>query len=452
MFVVYVLPIMNILRVKRKALELLQRVEEDNSYLHLVLQQEAHAASASPEEYPVLVQLVRGVLERREVLDQALAPFIPKGLESLPKPVLLTLRLGAYQILFLDRVKKRDVVFEAVEITKHGKFRGLAKLVNAVLRRIEPPSGDVGSEERRTSSQNFPQWLVTRWREQFGDEETDRFCEANNNPLPLYLRVNTSRISREDLQHALLAEGVITEVARFSDVSLQVQQLPKERRIHTLESYRAGLFFVQDLSSTIVADIATHESPLTVCDLCAAPGGKTSSMALSVLECAGVITSFDRTEKRVGLIQDMVERLAIPNVVWGIRDALCADSTGGMSFDAVLVDAPCSGFGTLGRKIDARWSKSLDTITELTAIQSTMLDRAADMVQSGGVLVYSTCTIERAENEDIVAGFLHRHPEFARVDLSLELPGELCTPEGSYRAWPHRHAMAGAFAAKLRRC
>lgn len=442
---------MNILRVKRKAIELLQRVEEDNSYLHLVLQQEAHVVSASPEEYPVLVQLVRGVLERREALDQALAPFIPKGLDSLPKPILLTLRLGAYQILFLDRVKKRDVVFEAVEITKGERFRGLAKLVNAVLRKIEPQSDDVGLENRGASSQNFPQWLVTRWREQFGEEETERFCEANNNPLPLYLRVNTARISRNELQNLLLSEGVVAEAARFSPVSLCVRQLPRERRIHSLESYRAGLFFVQDLSSTIVADIATHEFPTAVCDLCAAPGGKTCSMALSIRDRGGVVSSFDRTEKRVGLIRDAVERLGVTNVAWGIRDATRPPATENRLFDAVLVDAPCSGFGTLGRKIDARWSKSESTIKELTEMQVRMLAHAALMVRSGGVLVYSTCTIERAENEEVVAGFLHSHPEFARVDLSLELPAELCTPDGSYRAWPQRHAMAGAFAAKLRR-
>jgi 16S rRNA (cytosine967-C5)-methyltransferase len=416
-----------------------------------LLQQEADAPTTAPDEYPVLVQLVRGVLERREVLDDVLAPLLPKGLESLPKPVLQTLRLGAYQILFLERVKKRDVVFEAVELTKGGKFKGLAKLVNAVLRRVEPASGPVGSDVRLAASRNFPEWLVARWKDQFGEDEVECFCEANNKPLPLYFRVNTARTSREKLQKILRSEGVIAEPARFSEESLCVQQLPKAKRVQNLESYRKGLFFVQDLSSTLVADIATREIPQSVCDLCAAPGGKSCSMALSIVERSGAVMAFDRTEKRVGLIQDAVTRLGLPNIAWSIRDAAQMPPADAQTFDAVLVDAPCSGFGTLGRKIDARWSKSEDTIRELSEIQSTMLASAAHLVKSGGILVYSTCTIERAENEDVVTSFLENHADFTIVDLSSELSHELCTPEGFYRAWPHRHAMAGAFAAKLRR-
>lgn len=440
---------MNILRVKRKALELLERVEEDGAYVHLLLRQEADSSTLAADEYPLLVQLVRGVLEQGPVVDLTLEPLLPKGLKSLPKPVVHTLRLATYQILFLERAKKRDVVFEAVEITKSGPFRGLAKLVNAVLRKIEPPS-EAGSSSG-LAARTFPEWLITRWSEQFGSEEVERFCAATNQTLPLYVRVNTLRTTREELRDILRKEGVASDIVEFSRHSLRVTTLPRSVRIHRLASYERGLFFVQDLSSTVVSDIVAAETPQHVADLCAAPGGKTCSIALSIAPYGGTVHACDKTASRVGLISQAVDRLGLTNVVVEQRDALVDEPERSGFFDAVLLDAPCSGFGTVGRKIDARWSKSAETIQELVGIQSSMLSCATRLVKPRGILVYSTCTIDRAENEEVVEAFLASHPEFRNEGLSSRISSELHTSEGFYRAWPHRHSMAGAFAAMLRR-
>jgi 16S rRNA (cytosine967-C5)-methyltransferase len=440
---------MNILRVKRKALELLDRVETDNSYLHLLLQKEADVSSGAPEEYPVLVQLVRGVLEHRGELDEALSPFLPRGLDSLPSPVRQLLRMGAYQILFLERVKKRDVVYEAVELTKGGAFKGFSKLVNAVLRKIEPTTANDTSSEG--AMLNFPTWLIERWTNQFGRDEVKSFCEVSNRPLPLYLRVNTLQTDIDELRRELRKEGVVAVPAIFSSNSLRVERLPKEKRLTQLEAFRRGAFFVQDLSSTLVADIVSMDEPSKVCDVCAAPGGKASSIALSIRKSGGVVHAFDHTPRRTGLIEDAVARLGLTNVSIGVRDAAWVPDSERESYDAVLLDAPCSGFGTLGRKIDVRWSKSEDTIRELTEIQERLISSVANLVKPGGCLVYSTCTIERAENEDIIASFARSHADFEVENLSSAIPEELRTSAGFYRAWPHRHQMAGAFAAKLRK-
>ena len=441
--------IMNILRVKRKALAVLERVEVDKSYLHLLLQKEAKSSGSAPEEYPVLVQLVRGVLEHRAELDEALGEFLPRGLSSLPVPVQQLLRLGAYQILFLERVKKKDVVFEAVELTKGGDFQGFSKLVNAVLRKIEPSAFGVGRASSAT--QNFPEWLIERWTAQFGQEEVEAFCESATRRLPLYLRVNTIRTDRGALERALVKEGVIARPAILSPNSLCVESLPKNKRITQLESFRRGLFFVQDLSSTLVADILSADRPQSVCDVCAAPGGKACSVALSIREFGGSVRAFDRTDMRSGLIRSAVSQLGIENVSVGVRDASQVAEFEQESYDAVLLDAPCSGFGTLGRKIDIRWSKSESSIQELTVAQAELVRAAARLVKPGGSLIYSTCTIERAENEDIVESFLQTRPDFVVENLSTILSQEVCTTEGFYRAWPQRNEMAGAFAAKLRR-
>ena len=438
---------MDVLRVKRKCLEILERVERDGAYLNLLLQEEAKKPSIAPDEYPLLVQLTRGTLEQTGTIDATLAPFLSQGISSLPTQVRNVLRLGTYQIRFLERSKKRDVVFEAVELVKHGKFQGLSKLVNAVLRKVEPGL----SQPSEGAEQNFPEWLISRWRTQFGEEETAAFCESCSKPLPLYLRVNSSRISSNGLLEVLAHDGVYAEPSPFSPSSLRVTELPKSVRLQKLKSSQAGLFFVQDLSSTIVSDIVSSAEPQVVYDLCAAPGGKSCSIALSLISSKGRVIATDRTEDRVSLIRDAVHRLGLTNVTSSVRDALSEEGPSPDGADAVLLDAPCSGFGTVGRKVDVRWSKSEETIAELLALQHLLIRKAASLVKPGGWLVYSTCTIDREENEGIIGSFLQEAPDFSIHDLREQLPQTLCTSEGFYRAWPHRHAMAGAFAAVLAR-
>jgi 16S rRNA (cytosine967-C5)-methyltransferase len=441
---------MNILRVKRKCLELLERVECQGAYLHIVLQKEAERSSSAPEEYPVIVQLVRGVLEQRQMLDGVLDPLLPKGLESLPVEIRLVLKLAAYQLCCLDRVKKRDVVFEAVQLVKEGRYRGLSGLVNAVLRKIEP----VGSPSSSADEQrvlNFPEWLIERWNCQFGADEVRAFCESSDRPLPLYLRVNTNKTTRETLRRQLQSEGLEVGLVDLSPVSLRVERLPNTIRIQQLKSFNDGLFFIQDLSSTLVSDLVSSGKPKLVRDLCAAPGGKTCSIALSIAGDAGEVHSSDRVASRVRLVDKLRASLDIRNVKCWEEDARVAKSIVAEQYDAVLVDAPCSGFGTVGRKVDARWSKSPDSVRELVYLQGELLEKAAQLVKRGGVLIYSTCTIDREENEGVAEAFINAHPGFISSTVAGILPGAVCTAEGFYRAWPQHHGMAGAFAARFLR-
>lgn len=441
---------MNILRVKRKCVEILERVECQGAYLHIVLQKEAERHTEAPEEYPVIVQLVRGVLEQGQNLEKILDPLLPKGMSSLPVEVQLILKLGAYQVRFLDRVKKKDVVFEAVELVKGGKFRGLAGLVNAVLRKVEPQEALLSKEDEH-SLINFPQWLVERWNRQLGAEEVRAFCAASDRQLPLYLRVNTGMTTRSALREELQREGLEVELVDLSPVSLRVEKMPANKRIQQLASFTQGLFFIQDLSSTLVSELVSSNKPALVRDLCAAPGGKTCSVALSIREHAGSVHASDRVANRVQLVEKLVSSLGVVNVQCWEEDACSPKTASGQLYDAVLVDAPCSGFGTVGRKVDARWSKSADSLRELIQLQGELLDRAAALVRVGGFLIYSTCTIDREENEDIAAAFIDRHPGFIHSSVAGVLPETVCTEQGFYRAWPQHHRMAGAFAARFLR-
>jgi 16S rRNA (cytosine967-C5)-methyltransferase len=211
------------------------------------------------------------------------------------------------------------------------------------------------------------------------------------------------------------------------------------------------LFFIQDLSSTLVSDLVGSSQPALVRDLCAAPGGKTCSVALSIKGHSGEIHASDRVASRVKLITQLVESLGVENVRCWEEDALLSRPSRGVLYDAVLVDAPCSGFGTVGRKIDARWSKSSECVSELVQLQGDLLDRATELVSPGGYLIYSTCTIDREENEGVAASFLARNPRFIKSSVAGALPDSVCTNEGFYRAWPQQHRMAGAFAARFMR-
>jgi 16S rRNA (cytosine967-C5)-methyltransferase len=461
---------MNILRVKRTCIDIIERVEREGAFVHIMLQREAERRSDAPQEYPIVVQLVRGVLEQRQVLEAVLNQLLPKGLESLPLRVQIVLRLGAYQICFLDKVKERDVVFEAVELIKGSRWSGFAGLVNAILRRVDHESAArVTAADPKVA--NFPAWLTERWEKQFGAAEVRLFYGASDQKLPLYLRINTRKTDSQSLCNTLLQEGIEAEPVSVSPDSLRIIRMPAHVRIQQLASFLSGLFFIQDLSSTLVGDLISSGSPKSVRDLCAAPGGKACSIALSIADSKGVVYASDRTASRVSLVSDMVRRVELDNVAVAVVDALAPRETsivwssGGRGeqqseidpriakppalYDAVLLDAPCSGFGTVGRKVDIRWSKSEQLLQELVTLQAQLLDNAATLVRPGGVLVYSTCTIDRAENEETVASFLSRHPKFSVSPATEVLPAELCTSEGFYRVWPQRHQMAGAFAARL---
>jgi 16S rRNA (cytosine967-C5)-methyltransferase len=439
------------MRVKRKCLELLARIEQDGAYSHLVLQQVAQSRELSAEEYPVLLQLVRGTLEQTGIIEDKLDGLLPKGLRSLPIDVQMVLRVSAYQILFLERVKKRDVVFEGVEIVKSGRCRSFAGLVNAVLRKLEPMTAACPESQVVSATRNFPAWLVQRWERQHGAETIERFCGAVGAMIPVYCRVNTAVVSREELRERFAADGVTTANVDVSPHSLQVTSVPQTVRLTELESYKNGLFFIQDLSSTLVSDVVVAESPLGVRDVCAAPGGKACSMALSIAARGGTVLATDKFPKRVALIQALCKRLHLNNVTTKVLEVGDTAMPSEDAFDAVLLDAPCSGSGTVGRKVDVRWSITENGIGELVALQSSLIQAAAGFVKSKGVLVYSTCSIDREENERVVETFLHSHRDFECVDLRDSLPHDFCTHEGYLRTWPQTHAMTGAFAAKLRR-
>lgn len=438
------------------ALRYLCRLDRDQSYALNMLHADRIDSSLKERDAALYMQLIKGTLQWRGKIDAALETFLEKGLSSLPAKVQNILRLGAYQIMFLDRIPKEVAVNESVNLTRKQKERNLAGLVNALLRnlvrelpRLMPALSNANSAEEIAISGSHPPWLVERWISQFGAEETRALCEANNRPWPVQLRANTLRIQPQELIEKLQSEGLTAKAARFSPECLTVETLPENRKLHELASYQSGLFQIQDESSALVSHIVDPQPGETVIDLCSAPGGKTTHLA-ALMKNTGRIVALDSSRRRLELVTQACRRLGISIVECAVSDGRTFRPQ--YTADRVLVDAPCSGLGVLGRKSDARWNKTPGMLKELAVLQLELLTNAARLVRKGGVLIYSTCSIDPEENEQVIESFLARDESFRPAPLpAIFTQLGLAGTQACYRSWPQRHLIGGAFGAALTR-
>lgn len=439
---------------REKALQILYRIETKQAYAALLLDQVARDKDWDGDQ-DFLRQLVKGTLEWRGRIDFVLEQIVKGGLASLTPWIRNILRLATYQILFLERVPPEAAVDESVELAKKYGHRGTVKLVNAVLRRvvaqgkaIVPPVVEQDPAEHIAILYSHPKWIVQRWINQIGVEETIKLCMANNRAGHLCLRTNTLKISTPDLQMQLIAEGVELHPARYASDCTIVTRLPGNARLHELSAYRDGLFQIQDESSALVAHLVDPQPGEFIIDLCSAPGGKTTHMA-ALMHNQGRILAADVHRNRLRLIHANCERLGIT-----IVEEVCADGRTlqvDRLADCVLVDAPCSGFGVLGQRSDARWNKTESDLQRLQALQLELLQHASTLVKPGGRLIYSTCTIDTEENEGIVQAFMKISPDYKLLKAPERVPTSLLDQQGYYRTWPHRDEMGGAFGAVMLR-
>lgn len=440
------------------SVQILARVEVEGAYANLLLQRMIGRLTDNRDRQLVTL-LVNGVLKHRLTLDYALRLYLSKPMSALPHEVRAILRSGAFQLLYVDKVPHAVAVNESVELTKqYPKFTGL---VNVVLRKVmnqgwNLPWPDSKRETVRYLSVRYshPEWMIRRWLKRWGFEETEELCQANNEPAPTWIRTNTLKISREDLAERLRQEGITAELGNRVPESLRIQNFGA---IDRLASFREGLFTVQDESSQLVAHVVDPQPGQCVLDACSAPGGKTTHLA-QMMDNQGSIQAFDIHAHKLELIEKLAYRLGISIIRPQLGDARDLPGVKLFSQQRVLVDAPCSGLGVLRRRADLRWQKEEQNLIDLPQLQLAILERAASCVETGGDLIYSTCTIEPEENFELVKRFRSEHPEFEAVNLIELLPFELederdvrQARKGMLQLLPHRHGMDGFFLAKFRR-
>lgn len=441
---------MQISPARRTAFEILRRVEEKDAYSSALLARPEN--DLNEKDRALSHELVLGVLRRRLWLDRALEHFAARKIDSLDLPVTLALRLGLYQLRFLSRVPASAAINESVNLVKAARLKSAATFVNAVLRRAtrEPkydPSADATEPIEKISIEaSHPQWLVGRWSEQFGYEEAAAIARANNDPAPPAFRF-TARASGET-ERASLIDQLRDAGGELAESQIVPGAWRAERTPELLRRLAGhGLIYFQDEASQLVAHLLRARTGDFVLDVCAAPGSKSTGIAA---EAPGsTIVAADLYEHRVRVMKELASHQQSDNILFVVSDAIQDLPFNDRSFDRVLVDAPCSGTGTLRHNPEIRWRLQPTDITEMAGRQKQILEKASRMVRADGWLLYSTCSLEKDENEAVVTEFLERHPDFRTSPFKTR--SDLLIKSGALRTWPHRQDVDGFFVMAFQR-
>ena len=439
------------------ALEVLKEVEEREAYLNLVLNRTLSSISLSDAERSLFTELAYGVMQRRNTLDWALSLYLNRPVEKLTIWIRNILRMGVYQLLYLPRIPDSAAVDEAVKLAYRYGHRGVAGLVNAVLRKVSAEKGSLPWPSREENPalylslrHSYPLWMVERWMENMGFEEAEAFCAAGNKVPPLTVRTNTLKLSKAELKKRLELEGVGAEDLVYAPEGLH---LKLNKRLVELESFREGLFQVQGESSMLVAPLLNPQPGESVLDLCSAPGGKTVHLGI-LMQNRGNIVAADLYPQRLKLVQDAARRQGIDIINIEKLDGRSVDPDKEGAFQRVLADVPCSGLGVIRRKGDLKWRRRPEDISSLSELQLQLLKGAFKYLCRGGVLLYSACTTEPEETTGVIEKFLAAEPSAKPVMLSPLLPEKLRGEEkreGMLYLWPHKHNLDGFFLARIRK-
>lgn len=405
------------------ALQVLTAVEQEGAYSNLLLNGALQKSGLSGPDAGLATELVYGTIQRLNTIDFLLEPFVTKGMGKLAPWVRNLLRMSFYQLYYLDRIPPHAVVNEAVNLAKKRGHQGISGMVNGVLRNVlrrkeelKLPEG-LSPVQRIALEHSHPEWLVARLLEQYGEQTAEAICRANNEPPSISIRVNRAKTNREDMLRLLKEQGLSAAPSKLSQDGIVVEGGGGNMALTPW--YREGLISVQDESSMLVAEALDPEPGMSVLDCCAAPGGKTCHIA-EIMQGSGLVLANDIHPHKAKLVEDQANRLGLTNIDISTGDASkLGERLELNSFDRILLDAPCSGLGVIRRKPDLKWAKTAGDIAEIAGIQRTLLDTAGDLLKPGGLLVYSTCTIEPRENVEMVSNFLSRHPEF---ELAADKP------------------------------
>jgi len=436
----------------------LERVQRAGAYADIALHHALGRSGLSAPDRAFATELVYGTLRWRGRIDYLLSRTLDRDLERLEPLVATALRLGAYQLIFSDRVPATAAVDESVRCVRAAGVERATGLVNAVLRRLATEHDQIllpaladDPVAHLTNALSLPGWIAERWVQHYGPAEAAALARASNEPPPLTVRVNRRRGSAADLLAELsehFPEAAPCRLARDGIV------LGRRGNPGLDPAFIAGRYTVQDEASQLVVDLLDPGPGERVLDTCAAPGGKATAIAERIGE-SGRLLALDRHARRLGLVLRAARRLGLNNVACTKRDATrpLYDLGSESPFDRVLVDAPCSGLGTLRRNPDARWRIGPGDPPRLAEIQAAILHSAAAVVKPGGTLVYSTCTLLPEENESIVEAFLESAKDFTPVSAD-RVPAEIrgvVSADGILHCLPHRHDTDGFFAARLER-
>lgn len=450
--------------VRELTLDVLMEILEKGSYSHLVIRNVLDKYDYSDSRDKAFVKRVtEGTLERLIQIDYVLDRFSKVPVKKMKPLIRNLMRMSVYQLLFMDQIPDGAVCNEAVKLAGKRGFKGLSGFVNGVLRNIARNRDGISYPDPVTErkkalsiSYSMPEWLVAFWEEAYGEEKTKRMLEGllQEHPVTVRLKEGLSEEQKDTWLSELSKRGILAEVHPYYSGAYKLSGV---FGVKNLPGYEEGLFMVQDVSSMLAVEGAGIEEmigkaagqELLVLDVCAAPGGKTIHMA-EKLGKRGRVRAADLTEYKVSLIRDNRNRMGCGNVEVYQHDAQVADQTLFGKADVVLADLPCSGLGVMGKKRDIKYRITKESMEELTRLQKRILDVVWNYVKPGGVLIYSTCTINPWENEEMVSWFTQNHP-FTLESISPYLPEKLCGEgeAGMMQFFPGIHESDGFFLARM---
>lgn len=438
--------------VRKIAFEVIDRVLYEDAYSAIAINHAVKENVLNPLDTSFLSALVYGVLERKLTLEYIIRQYSSIRIKKIEKKTLIILYLGVYQLIFMDKVPDSAAVNESVKLCKKLRLYKSAGFVNAILRNLVRADKQYKLPDEKDKIKylsvkySCPEALVKEWLEQYG-EKTEIILRGFLGRPPITVRVNTLKTSKEDLTAALIKRGITVEDISFLENSLHLSHTGS---LEQIPEFREGHFFVEDAASQLCAEMLGAEKGETICDVCSAPGGKSFYSAIR-MENQGAVYSYDLHRHKLGLINDGANRLGIEIIKTAQRDAAAKDAPL-PECQRILCDVPCSGLGILRRKPEIRY-KTDTNIDILPKLQYSILCMSASYLPTDGILVYSTCTLRKSENADVIERFLSEHPDFAPEPLRLPDGFERQIEEADHclTILPGVYNTDGFFIAKLRR-
>jgi len=438
------------LNARTKIIEILTRVETRQAFTDKLLERDLDEFNDMDRN--LITEVVNGALRWQYRLDWYLSQLYVGEYASLIPDVKNNLRSAAYQLMYLDRIPPYAVLNEAVEIAKTKYNQKTANLVNAILRnflrqqkKLEYVEMQLDYIQRLCVMYSHPEWMVQRWIEQWGVDETIELCKANNDRPRLSVRINYLQADPDTFFKTLVENNISYETHPDFPEFVWIDHFSEFRKLDFLKK---GWVSVQDISTGIPVRLLNPQPGDTVLDMCAAPGGK-SGFIVDRMKNNGMLLALDRHHNRAVQLQDNLKRLG-----GGIAYVVAADSIqvpSAQKFDKILLDAPCSGFGVLNKRVDLKWKRTAQDIENMQRLQLQLLGSAAEAVRPDGIIVYSTCTLEPEENEQVVEKFFQGHRDFILDDLTGEIPEKYLWHKNYVRTFPQRHQMDGSFVTRLRK-
>lgn len=442
-------------RARETALKTLYKIDKNEGYSNIILNEELEKSkkNLSEKDIGLISEIVYGTITWRLTIDEIIKKYSKIKLKKLSIWILNILRMGIYQIIFLDKIPKSATVNESVNLAKRYGHKGSANFVNAILRKVNKNdykdfSNILNDEDRISKLFSMPKWIIEELLKEMNMENVEQICKCSNMKPKINIRVNNLKTNKQKLKEELLKRNIDFKDGKLEDFLI----VEKMKNIESLDLFKKGFFTIQDEMAGLISIVLEPQKGQNILDCCSAPGGKTTYIA-ELIENEGNIEAWDIHEHRVRLVQENAKRLGVTCISTKVQDSTIYSEENKDKYDKILLDVPCLGLGVLKRKPDIKWTRNKEDIEEISKLQMQILDTCSKYLKKGGELVYSTCSILKSENEEIIENFVQKNYDFEIINLNENFKkyNEEKYKKSKYIKLFQNSENDGFFIAKLRR-